>query len=74
MNEIVYEEIKKSSEEFKLGNEINIAGVHCMIHKIVTNSHDELVLHLAIANAKYKTRSQMMLIIPKKIPVTTLES
>lgn len=74
MDPIIYEEIKKSSEEFKLGNEIKVAGVHCAIYKIETNSHDELVLHLAIANAKFKTRSEMMLIIPKKIPVITLES
>jgi hypothetical protein len=71
--EIVYEEVVKSSQNLEINDAIRVGGVYCRIERIVTNHHDELVLHLVITGATVKQRSKMMLILPKKIPICTLE-
>jgi preprotein translocase subunit YajC len=73
MAELVYEETLKFSHDLVVGDEINVGGLHAEIEKVVTNHHDDLVLHLKITGATIKKRSKMMLIIPKKTPITTLK-
>lgn len=73
MAELVYEKIDKFSHDLEVGDEFEIGELHVHIEKIVTNNHDEIVLTLKIIGSTIKKRSKMMLIIPKKLPVTTLK-
>ncbi len=69
---LVYEETDKFSESLKVGEDVRIAGLHASIIAIRVNDKDEMVWDLAITGAPIKKRSKMMLIIPKKLPVTVL--
>jgi preprotein translocase subunit YajC len=69
---VKYEKIDKMTEDVKVDDEIRIGGLLCTVTKIRTNDHDDLVWDLDIVGAKFKRRSKIMLILPKKVPVTTL--
>lgn len=71
--EIVYEKIDKFSEDLKVDDEFRIGDCLVKILRIKTNDKDELVLDLDYIGARFKKRSKMMLIIPKKIPIETLK-
>lgn len=70
--ELVYEETDKFTQDLAIGDEFDIGGLHTQIEKIAINDHDSVVLHLMIIGVTVKKRSKMMLIIPKKLPITTL--
>lgn len=67
-----YQHVDTFSHMLEEGHEMYVGGLHVSIEKVRTNSHDEMVLDLNITGATVKKRSKMMLIIPKKVPVTTL--
>lgn len=71
--EIVYEKILKSSEDLKTDDEFRIGDCLVKILRVRTNDKDELILDLDYVGARFKKRSKMMLIIPKKIPIETLK-
>lgn len=73
MADLIYEKVSTISDNLTVADKIRIGGVHTSIDKIVTNDHDELVLHLTITGASIKKRSKMMLILPKKTPITILK-
>jgi preprotein translocase subunit YajC len=65
--------IDKSSDKLKVGDMIVVAGMYSRVDKVVVNLHDDMVLHLTIINTTNESRSKMMLILPKKVPVATLK-
>ena len=67
-----YEHFDKFSDDLKVGDEMYVVGLHTSIEKVRTNDHDEMVFDLDITGARFKKRSKMMLIVPKKVPVTIL--
>jgi hypothetical protein len=67
-----YEHMDTFSDMLKVGNEMYVVGLHVSIEKIRINDHDEMVLDLDITGATVKKRSKMMLIVPKKVPITIL--
>lgn len=71
--EIVYEKIDKFSEDLKVDDEFKIGDCLVKILRVRTNDKDELILDLDYVGARFKKRSKMMLIIPKKIPIETLK-
>ena len=71
--EIVYEKIDKFSEDLKVDDEFKIGDCLVKILRVRTNDKDELILDLDYVGARFKKRSKMMLIIPKKIPIETLQ-
>lgn len=69
----ILEEIIKTSEDIEVGDQINFGGQLVTVERIVTNNHDERVWHLKVDGIKFKSRSKMMVIIPKKIPIITVK-
>lgn len=67
-----YEHFDVFSNDLKVGNEMYVVGLHTSIEAIRVNDKDEMVLDLDITGSTFKKRSKMMLIIPKKVPVTIL--
>jgi hypothetical protein len=65
------EKIEELSEKIKAGDNVLIAGQHAVIREVLLNNHDEMVWRMDIVDAKFKSRSKMTLIIPKKLSVTT---
>lgn len=65
--------VAKSSENLEVGDCMLMGGVMTNILKVSTNGRDDLVIIATIAKAPSKRRSEMMLIMPKKIPVYILK-
>ena len=70
--DITYEKIDKFSHDLVVGDHIEIGELHSRIEKVMTNDFDQIVLHLKIVGST-KKNAEMVLIISKKLPVTTLK-
>jgi len=71
--DIVYEKTLKFSNELIVGDQVEIGEVLAEVIKVKDNLNGDLILHLLIVGATIKRRSDMILILPKKIPITTVK-